>query len=151
MSRVDMSEVAKTEEWEQQFLDAYLTKFGVITHAARAVGVTPDKVKTRAASSPEFREKLDAAREVVKDTIRYEVIRRAIEPVEKPIYQRGEFVGVVEEWDNKHLEWVAERLMPSEFHIPTRVEFAGDGDGAVSFKLELGSGQAESEEDGKPE
>lgn len=135
------------EPWEKDFLEAFLSKeaYGVVSKAAKIAGITGTDVNMRAKRSESFKLQLEAAREVIKGTVDYEVIRRAIEPYERPIYQRGMLVGYVKEWDNKHLQWVAERLSPEKYHLPTRIEFAGDSDGAINFKLSLGTRSPELE------
>lgn len=139
--------VETPESWERLFLEAYLGEYGTITKAARAAGVSPKTVQARAKASPAFRARLDAARDVLKDTVRYEILRRALEPSERPVFQRGVLVGVIQEWDNKHLQWVAERMIPEEFHIPTRIEVAGEGEGTVNFKLQLSDKAIEADSD----
>lgn len=123
--------------WERPFFNAFLMKYGTITGAAEATGITKKMVEERMREEPIFVERLHECEEYLKDMVRQEIFRRAIEPVEVPIYQRGILVGKKLEWDNRHLEWVAERLLPNEFHLPSRVEFQGDSDGAMEFKLEI--------------
>jgi hypothetical protein len=90
---------------------------------------------------------LEQAYRMMNDALEYEAMRRAVEPNERPVFQRGEMVGVIKEYDTKHLEWLLERRMPERYHIPTRIEFAGDGEGVLNFKLELNpGGQKEDEE-----
>jgi len=135
------NEIAENPEpWEKPFLEAYISSaaYGTVAKAAEQVGVNTTIVNNRVKVSPNFKLQLDAARELIKGMTRYEIIRRALEPNEKPVFHRGEIVGYIKEWDNKHLQWVAERMMPEEFHLPTRIEFAGDHDGAINFKLDLG-------------
>jgi hypothetical protein len=137
------------EPWEKRFFEAYLNDYGVVGKAANAAGVHPNKIKARAKESPAFKLMYEAAERAVNDMLDFEVMRRALEPSERPVYQRGKLVGVIREWDNRHLEWVAERRMPQKYHLPTRVEFAGDADGAIAFKLELNPGsQEEDREEG---
>lgn len=126
--------------WERYFLNAFFVKYGTISMAAQEAGVSEQAVTDRVKASPEFKKALAFCEERLRDTIRHEVIRRAIEPTEKPIYNRGKLIGVVYEYDNRHLQWVAERMLPNEFHLPSRIEFQGGADGEVNFKLELGSG-----------
>lgn len=133
-------------EWEDAFFTAYLSQYGVIAEAARAAGISYRTVKKRVVDYPAFKERLATAKELVKeevkDRIRYENFRRAFEPQRKPIYQRGVYVGEEMVWDNKHLEWLSERMLPEEFYMPARIEFGADaGDGSIHFKLQLNPGQ----------
>jgi len=68
-----------------------------------------------------------------------------LEPSERPVFHQGRQVGVIQEWDTKHLEWVAERLLPEEFHLPTRIESQGDSE--VEFKLQLNPADDKEEKD----
>jgi len=141
LSDSDHELIEAPEPWEKLFLEAFLSKeaYGTVAKAAGIAGVTTADINRRVKESLTFKTQVDAAREVIKGVTRYEVIRRALEPYERPVFQRGELVGYVQEWDNKHLQWVAERMMPEEFHLPTRIEFAGETDGAINFKLDLGT------------
>lgn len=137
----ELNALAETPEpWEKKFLEVFVssTAYGTVSKAAEAAGVSSRVVEHRAKTSPMFKMQLDAARELIRGMTRYEIIRRALEPSQRPVFHRGEIVGYIQEWDNKHLQWVAERMMPEEFHLPTRIEFAGDHDGAINFKLDLG-------------
>jgi len=146
-----MSTPAKIQEdqeepWERLFLKAFLTEtYGTVSRAAERAGVSPADVRRREKESPRFRSHLATCREVLRDTVRYEILRRALEPTEKPVFHRGTIIGVIQEWDTKHLEWTAERLMPEEFHLPTRLEAGLGKDDEVNFRLELNPGTKEEE------
>lgn len=130
------------EEWEKPFLEAFVNEFGIEGKAARAVGIHPNVIRNRVKNSPRFADMYDEAQRMVDDTLEYESVRRALTPSERPVYQRGQLVGVVQEWDTKHLEWLLERRIPERYHIPTLVEFGGKAtDGAVKFKLALGDSE----------
>lgn len=147
MERFDQFEAVELEDWERTFLEAFVNEFGVESRAAKKAGVHPARVSSRAKESPTFRGLLAAARKLVDDTMEYEIMRRAFEPNERPVFQRGKLVAVMREYDNRHLQWLAERRMPEKYHLPTIVEFAGDRDGAVKFKMELNPADVQEEED----
>ena len=134
------------EDWEADFLKHYTQEFGVEGRAARAAGVHPKVVRKRVKESPRFAMLYAHAQQMVDDVLEFEALRRALEPNEKPIYQRGMLVGVVKEWDTKHLEWMLERRMPDKYHLQSRIEFGSDRSGEVKFKLELGDQTPELEE-----
>lgn len=131
------------QPWEKEFLQAYTENYGVAARAARSIGVHPRAIEMRCKQSPRFKALYEAAQQMVKDTMRYEAMRRALEPTERPVFQRGELVGVIQEWDTRHLQWMLERMIPEEFHLPTRIEFGSGGDGAVNFELKLGDSPPE--------
>lgn len=126
------------EVWEKDFLEAFINDYGIVGKAAQSAGVHPNAVATRARNSKRFSDLYDAAKRMVDDTLEFENVRRALEPNERPVFQRGVLVGVVREWDTKHLEWLLERRMPEKYHLPTRIEFGQGTDGAINFKLSLG-------------
>jgi hypothetical protein len=126
------------EAWEKDFLEALVNEYAIIGKAARAAGVHPNAVESRRKASPRFSALYDAAQKMIDDALEYENVRRALEPNERPIFQRGQLVGVVQEFDTKHLEWLLERRHPEKYHIPTRIEFAGQNADAVKFRLQLG-------------
>ncbi len=129
------------EPWEKRFIEAFLSRdaYGTVAKAAGLAGITTADVNRRVKESPTFKKQLEAARTVVKGIVDYEIIRRAVEPYDRPVFQRGELVGYIQEWDNKHLQWVAERMSPELYNLPTRIEFAGETDGAINFRLDLGT------------
>ncbi len=87
-----------------------------------------------------FAAKLLEGKEILSDMLRYEAVRRAIVPVYRPIYQRGELVGHEEVRDNKHLEWMLERLDPEEFNLARKLEVSGKGGKPISFAFSMGEG-----------
>lgn len=128
--------------WERHFFHNFLLKYGTVGAAAETAGVSKQIVEDRIKESEVFAARMEEIKEYLKDMVRQEVFRRAVEPAEIPIYNRGILVGKRLEWDNRHLQWVAERLLPNEFHLPSRVEFQ-EGDGSLEFKLELGPAKPE--------
>jgi hypothetical protein len=125
--------------WERHFFNAYLTKYGTITQSAEAAGVSVEMVEERARESEVFSHQMELCRQVLRDQIRHEVIRRALEPEKEPIISHGRIIAYKDKWDNQHLRWVAERLLPQEFHIPSKLEGA-NSDGEITFRMELGPG-----------
>lgn len=128
------------EEWEKPFLEAYANNYGVIGLAAKEAGVSQKAVARRRKTSARFNALMAHAESIVYDTLEYEAVRRALEPNERPIFQRGMLVGTVKEWDTKHLEWMLERVMPEKYHIQSRIEI-GTNQNEVKFKLSLGDSE----------
>lgn len=124
--------------WEREFFNGFLLRYGTVGEAAKAAGVTEDIVNDRLKAEPVFLKRLEICRTQLKEQVDREVMRRALEPIRKPVVFRGKIVAYVEEWDTAHLRWVAERLMPEKYYMPARVE-AGNSEGETSFKLELGA------------
>lgn len=131
-------------KWERQFHYHFIYSYGTMTEACAQAKVTEDMVIARAQESQTFAHRLNYNKNLLKDMVNKEMFRRAVEPNEIPIYQRGVLVGKRLEWDTRHLEYVAERLMPELWHLPTKIE-SGQGDGSVDFKLELNPGKDDDE------
>ena len=127
------------DDWAHTFLTAYAgpEAYGTITRAAKAAGTTAKTVQARRNTDIVFDELMRDAEESIRDTVRHEIFRRALDPNERPIYQRGEIVGTVQEYDTKHLEWLAERFMPEEFHIATKIELLNPGGGPADFTFRM--------------
>lgn len=131
--------VLDPDDWAIAFLNAFTGKdaYGVLSRAARAAGVHVNTVTRRREDDLTFRTLLEQAEDEIRDLVRHEVFRRALEPSQRPIFQRGEMVGTIEEYDNRHLEWLAERFLPEEFHLATKIELTAPnkGDGAFTFRM----------------
>lgn len=130
--------------WEREFFNGFLLRYGTLGEAAKAAGVTEDLVNLRAKAEPVFAKRIEIIRKQLREMVDREIMRRALEPSRRPVVFRGKIVAYVEEWDTRHLEWVAERLMPEKYHLPTRVG-EGLGDGELNFRLELSPGREEEE------
>lgn len=133
----EITSVDIPEEWEKDFFEALLNEHAIIGRAAKAAGVSLKVIERRRRESLRFAQMLDRAEAMVDELLEFESLRRALEPNERPIFQRGQLVGVVKEWDTRHLEWVLERRMPEKYHLQSRIEF-GASDNDVLFKLALG-------------
>lgn len=129
--------------YERYWLNSLMMNYGAFTTACEETGVSEETIRDRLEASPDFQFSYNWVLSRLKDMVRKEVFRRAVEPTERPVYNRGILVGKILDWDTKHLEWVAERLIPEEFHLPSRIEGGMDGEGTVRFKLELGPGVKE--------
>lgn len=123
------------DDWARKFFDAWPKNYFSIGRTCDAIGIARRSPKNRCSKDPVFAALYDEMMEQARDTIRYELNRRAIEPSERPIYQGGILVDTVLEYDNRHLEWLAERLMPEEYHLPLRVEFARPDEADFTFRM----------------
>lgn len=83
----------------ETFLEA-LAKRGNITESAAAAGVARRTVYQWRDADPEFASAWDDALEQAADAMEAELWRRAVEGVEKPIYQQGMQVGTVREYSD---------------------------------------------------
>ena len=136
----ELSSADIPEEWEKAFFEALLSEHAIVGRAAKVAGVSLQVIERRRRESIRFAQMLDRAEAMIDEALEYESLRRCLEPDERPIFQRGQLVGVVKSWDTRHLEWVLERRMPEKYHLQTRVEF-GARDNDVMFKLALGDNE----------
>lgn len=98
------------------FLEA-LSGCGSVPEAARVVGISPRSPHRWARDDEAFAELMTKARElglrVRLDTLEHEADRRAVEGVEKPIYQGGRLVGTRRDFSDLMLIFRLKRLDPA--------------------------------------
>ena len=78
--------------WENAFFAA-LEKTGVVAWAAKAAGVGRRTVYDHLQADPEFGERWQNALDTAADTLEGELIRRAVEGEQVPVYYKGKVVG----------------------------------------------------------
>lgn len=142
------------DDWAHKFAEAWPRNYFSLGTTCRAIGINIRRFQTRLRDDPIFAALHEDLANHARDTVRAELTRRALEPSERPVYHKGELVDTILEYDNRHLEWLAERLMPEEFHLPLRVEFARPDDADFTFRmgeadhvLELPPGDVQDSED----
>ncbi len=142
------------DDYARAVIEAYPLEYGIVSKALKRAGVKKERFYLRLKQDRIFAALWEETQEHFKDTLRQEAIRRAIEPNIRPVYQGGIEVGTIAEWDNRHLEWVLERVLPEEFHLPTRVELTAGKDSDFVFRmgeaepaLELPPGDTQEQED----
>ena len=78
--------------WEKAFLSA-LEKTGIVGCAAKAAGVGRRTVYDHKAADPDFAERWEEALDTAEDNLWGEVVRRAVEGEQVPVYYKGKVVG----------------------------------------------------------
>jgi len=78
--------------WEKAFLSA-LERTGVVGWAAKAVGVGRRTVYDHRQADPDFAEKWEEALDAAEDKLWGEVVWRAVEGEQVPVYHKGKVVG----------------------------------------------------------
>ena len=96
---------------QQRFLDSFRA-IGTITTAAVAAGVSRRSVYNWLERDQDFWNRFEDAEEDVRDAIREELHRRAIEGVDEPVYQRGVLVGHVRKYSDRILLKMAAARLP---------------------------------------
>lgn len=93
------------------FIETY-SRVGVVTDAAKAAGVPRERIYQWQEHDETFALRFNLAKEAYCDTLRREIHRRAIEGVEKPVYQRGFRIDTVREYSDALLMFHAKAKMP---------------------------------------
>lgn len=100
-----------TEEKQQEFLRIYAAT-GLLNKAAAAVGHPPQTIHYRRKMNPEFDAAVHQAKQDFCETIEAEIVRRGRVGVDKPVFQKGQQVGVVREYSDMLLLALAKRHIP---------------------------------------
>ena len=82
----------RRKTWEKAFLSA-LEKTGIVTWAAKAAGVGRRTVYDHLNADPDFAEKWEEALDCAEARLEEEVMRRALEGEQVPVYYKGKVVG----------------------------------------------------------
>lgn len=73
---------------------------------------------------PHFAADWERAADAALAMVESEIMRRAMTPVKRPIFNKGEYVTDVEQWDNRLLLRVASKLSPA-WHEKRKNEISG--------------------------
>lgn len=132
------------DDWAHAFLEAYTGPigYGTLSKSLKHAHTSKDKYKTRLANDLTFKTLLEEAQDQLRDQIRHELYNRALNGTQRPIYQHGHIVGHATEIDNRLLTWLAERLMPEEFHLATKFELTANNT-TDSYKFAMNEAPAE--------
>ena len=82
----------RRKTWEKAFLSA-LEKTGIVAWAAKAAGVGRRTVYDHLHADPDFAEKWEEALDSAEARLEEEVMRRALEGEQVPVYYKGKVVG----------------------------------------------------------
>lgn len=100
--------------WEPVFLET-LQATGNVSGSARAAGIDRTTAYEHRGRHPDFASRWEAAVEEATDGLETEARRRAVEGVEKPVYQGGELVGTVQEYSDTLLLALLKAHRPDKF------------------------------------
>ncbi|MDE0205161.1 MAG: hypothetical protein OXP66_03955 [Candidatus Tectomicrobia bacterium] len=82
----------RRREWETAFLSSLQTT-GVVAWAAKAADVGRQTVYDHMKADPEFAKRCEEALGMAEDSLEDEVMRRALEGEQVPVYFKGKVVG----------------------------------------------------------
>jgi hypothetical protein len=100
-----------------------------ITRACQIADICRDTFYRWLKEDPEFRAAYEDSREEAIQVLEDEAVRRAYEGVERPVYQGGKKVGVVQEYSDTLLIFLLKGARPQKYRDNMRQEVTG-ADGA---------------------
>lgn len=100
--------------WQKHFLEA-LRKCGTVRHACQAAGVVRSTAYRAKEADATFAAQWDEALADGVDLLEAEARRRAVEGVEKPVFQGGVQVGVIREFSDTLLLALLRAHRPEKF------------------------------------
>jgi hypothetical protein len=125
--------------------DAFLAAFaelGTITHAAMRAGTGRTSHRYWMEHDPEYPTLFAEAAHQANDNLEREARRRAVDGVDKPVYQGKELVGSIREYSDTLLIFLMKGALPAKYR--ERVEITMDVSAeAKRLAAELGLDEAE--------
>ncbi|MDQ2782746.1 MAG: hypothetical protein M3Y26_09485 [Actinomycetota bacterium] len=106
---------------KRAFLAAY-AELGTVTHAAKAANVHRTTHTDWLAADPDYAEAFEVAKEQAIEKLEREAIRRAVEGVDKPVYQGGKMVGTIREYSDVLLIFQLKALRPDKYRERFQVQ-----------------------------
>ena len=100
--------------WRNTFLKA-LRSSGNIGHSCRKARVNRTTAYRLKARDPLFAAKWETAIEDSVDVMEFEARRRAVKGTDKPVFQKGEQVGVIREYSDTLLMFLLKANKPDKF------------------------------------
>jgi hypothetical protein len=105
---------------------------GIVTRAARAAGTDRTNVYLWCDHDPAFALAFDDAKEQATDSMEDEARRRAVDGVDKPVYQGGILVGYIHEYSDSLLTTMLKANRPEKFR--DRFEVMGKDGGPIQHE-----------------
>lgn len=134
----------KQQLWTDAFLAA-LSECGITSHAAEVAGINRLTVWRRRKDDPEFAAACEEAIEMAADKLEAEARRRAVEGVEEPVYQGGQFIGTRTVYSDSLLALLLKGRRKKVF--AERVETTGADGGPVKNQVVIATGVPQSIDD----
>lgn len=108
----------KTRDGKKRAFCAAYASMGTITGASEACGLAPGQHYVWLASprdGDEYRAMFEQAEAQAADRLEKEALRRAVEGVDRPVYQCGALVGYVREYSDTLLIFLLKGLRPQKY------------------------------------
>lgn len=119
-----------TAKKRDEFL-GYLSEGHTVSRAAALIGVRRQTVYEHRANDPDFKEAWEVAWVAGGEAMEEEALRRAVQGVEKPIYQGGNLAGYVQEYSDTLLIFLLKGRLPDKYKDRVTQEQAGE----VTFRF----------------
>jgi len=121
-----------TDQRKKEFLKFY-TELGVVTKAAKIVGITRQSVHQLRKKDEDFALCMKEAKEEYVDNMEAEAKRRAVDGVIEDVYYQGEKVGEKRVYSDKLLLELLKKEKPDAFR--ERKEITGPGGGPLEINI----------------
>lgn len=127
-----------TPKKNDSFLDL-LRETGNVTLAARACGMSRSRIYELRQREQAFADAWDDAVEEALDRIEREVLRRAVEGVEEPVFYQGKVCGHIRRYSDNLLMFFLKAHRPDKYR--ERYEVRQDKPGSVNILIDTSSGR----------
>lgn len=105
-----------------------------VRHAARTIGRTFIRFYQLKERDEDFALAWSQALEQGTQRLEDEALRRAVDGVEKPVYQGGEFVGTITEYSDRLLEFLLRGRRPAVYRDGLNLEVTGPNGGPLQIE-----------------
>ena len=112
---------ALKKDWPDRFLEA-LAESGNVKLSCQAAGVGRRTAYDHRAKDAAFASAWADAMEEAADLLEQEAVRRAVEGVDKPVYQGGRMVGIVKEYSDTLLIFLLKGARPNKYRDNVKVD-----------------------------
>ena len=135
----------QTAQRKKAFLERLVTH-GNVRRACRESGAPPTSVYEWKDRDPRFAAAFLEAEAQSIGHLEDEAQRRAVEGVDKPIYQGGKQVGVTRQYSDTLLIFLMKARHPGKYRETFQHQHTGDKGGPIEFTLEFGAPPGEEED-----
>ena len=125
--------VRKITKRKRRELIALLSEGSFIGRACEAIGVTRQGVHKLQQRDPEFARQIELARSIGAGVLEDEALRRAVQGVDRPVFQGGKLVGHVREFSDTLLLALLRAHLPEKYTERSKTELTGADGGPVKI------------------